>query len=227
MPAGSPRSIGAPRWRPLHGARGRPAVHVWVDETRPRNQGAALTAFELGKHGVPHTVIADNAGGHLMQRGAVDLAIVGTDRVTRTGDVANKIGTYLKALAARDNGVPFWVAVPSSTIDWTIANGFCRHPDRGAQRGRSHASDRPDDGRADRSVRLMPEQSQPPIPLSTSRQPGLSPASSPSVAAARRASRVCCRCSPNGSSAVLDTLYCIRKQYPRGVLHFADPLYET
>ncbi len=89
-------------------------IHVWVDETRPRNQGAALTAWELGSHGVKHTVIADNAGGHLMQRGMVDLAIVGTDRVTRTGDVANKIGTYLKALAARDNGVPFWVALPST-----------------------------------------------------------------------------------------------------------------
>ncbi len=98
-------------------------VHVWVDETRPRNQGAALTAWELGKHGVPHTVIADNAGGHLMQHGRVDLAIVGTDRVTREGDVANKIGTYLKALAAHDNRIPFWVACPSSTIDWTVGNG--------------------------------------------------------------------------------------------------------
>jgi len=104
------------------------AVHVWVDETRPRNQGAFLTAWELGKHGVPHTVISDNAGGHLMQHGQVDLAIVGTDRVTRTGDVANKIGTYLKALAARDNAVPFWVATPSSTIDWTIADGVTEIP---------------------------------------------------------------------------------------------------
>jgi methylthioribose-1-phosphate isomerase len=103
-------------------------VHVWVDETRPRNQGASLTAWELGKHGVPHTVIADNAGGHLMQHGEVDLVIVGTDRVTRAGDVANKIGTYLKALAARDNGVPFWVACPSSTIDWTIADGLSDIP---------------------------------------------------------------------------------------------------
>jgi methylthioribose-1-phosphate isomerase len=103
-------------------------LHVWVDETRPRNQGAALTAWELGHHGVPHTVVADNAGGHLMQRGQVDLAIVGTDRVTRTGDVANKIGTYLKALAARDNNVPFWVALPSSTIDWTIADGVAEIP---------------------------------------------------------------------------------------------------
>ena len=103
-------------------------VHVWVEETRPRNQGASLTAWELGKHGVPHTVIADNAGGHLMQRGDVDLVIVGTDRVTRSGDVANKIGTYLKALAARDNGVPFWVALPSSTIDWTISDGLADIP---------------------------------------------------------------------------------------------------
>jgi methylthioribose-1-phosphate isomerase len=99
-------------------------VHVWVDETRPRNQGAALTAFELGAHGVPCTVIADNAGGHLMQHGRVDMVIVGTDRVTANGDVANKIGTYLKALAAADNDVPFYVALPHSTIDWTIADGF-------------------------------------------------------------------------------------------------------
>jgi methylthioribose-1-phosphate isomerase len=103
-------------------------VHVWVEETRPRNQGASLTAYELGKHGVAHTVIADNASGHLMQRGDVDLVIVGTDRVTRTGDVANKIGTYLKALAAKDNGVPFWVALPSSTIDWTISDGLSDIP---------------------------------------------------------------------------------------------------
>jgi methylthioribose-1-phosphate isomerase len=99
-------------------------VKVWVDETRPRNQGAFLTAWELGRHGVPHTLIADNAGGHLMQRGEVDMVIVGTDRVTRTGDVANKIGTYLKALAAKDNGVPFWVACPSTTIDWRVSDGL-------------------------------------------------------------------------------------------------------
>ncbi|HEY3637582.1 MAG TPA: S-methyl-5-thioribose-1-phosphate isomerase [Rhizomicrobium sp.] len=98
-------------------------LHVWVDETRPRNQGASLTAFELGSHGVPHTIIADNAGGHYMQSGAVDLCIVGTDRVAANGDVANKIGTYLKALAARDNNVPFYVALPGSTIDWTVAGG--------------------------------------------------------------------------------------------------------
>jgi methylthioribose-1-phosphate isomerase len=102
--------------------RGIP-VHVWVDETRPRNQGASLTAWELAGHGVPHTVIVDNAGGHLMQQGRVDLCLVGTDRTTASGDVANKIGTYLKALAARDNGVPFYVALPSSTIDWSLRDG--------------------------------------------------------------------------------------------------------
>jgi len=99
-------------------------VHVWVDETRPRNQGASLTAWELGQHGVPHTVIVDNAGGHLMQHGKVDLCIVGTDRTTRTGDVCNKIGTYLKALAAHDNKVPFYVALPGPTIDWKLDDGF-------------------------------------------------------------------------------------------------------
>ena len=103
-------------------------LHVWVDETRPRNQGAALTAWELGKHGVPHTVVADNAGGHFMQHGMVDLVIVGADRVTRAGDAANKIGTYLKALAAHDNNVPFWVAMPSTTIDWTLADGVAGIP---------------------------------------------------------------------------------------------------
>jgi methylthioribose-1-phosphate isomerase len=100
------------------------AVHVWVDETRPRNQGASLTAWELGKHGVPHTVISDNAGGHLMQHGEVDMVIVGADRVTATGDVCNKIGTYLKALAAHDNQIPFYAAVPSPTIDWTLNDGM-------------------------------------------------------------------------------------------------------
>ncbi|MDI1308555.1 MAG: S-methyl-5-thioribose-1-phosphate isomerase [Methylotenera sp.] len=99
-------------------------VHVWVDETRPRNQGASLTAWELAQHGVPHTVISDNAGGHLMQHGQVDMVIVGADRVTSTGDVCNKIGTYLKALAAFDNHVPFYAAVPSPTIDWTMLNGL-------------------------------------------------------------------------------------------------------
>ena len=98
-------------------------LHVWVDETRPRNQGAALTAFELGSHGVPHTILVDNAGGHFMQAGKVDMVIVGTDRVTANGDVANKIGTYLKALAAKDNDIPFYVALPSSTIDWTLESG--------------------------------------------------------------------------------------------------------
>ena len=103
-------------------------VHVFVDETRPRNQGAALTAFELNAHGVPHTVIADNAGGHLMQHGAVDICIVGSDRTTGTGDVCNKIGTYLKALAAHDNGVPFYAALPFSTIDWTLTDGVAQIP---------------------------------------------------------------------------------------------------
>jgi methylthioribose-1-phosphate isomerase len=99
-------------------------LHVWVDETRPRNQGASLTAYELGSHGVPHTIVVDNAGGHLMQHRKVDLVIVGTDRVAANGDVANKIGTYLKALAAKDNNVPFYVALPHSTIDWTLHEGL-------------------------------------------------------------------------------------------------------
>jgi len=99
-------------------------LHVWVDETRPRNQGAALTAYELGSHGVPHTIVVDNAGGHLMQHGKVDLVVVGTDRVAANGDVANKIGTYLKALAAHDNDIPFYVALPHSTIDWTLEEGL-------------------------------------------------------------------------------------------------------
>jgi methylthioribose-1-phosphate isomerase len=109
---------------PIYAAhdRGLP-VHVWVDETRPRSQGSKLTAWELGQHGVPHTIIADNVGGHLMQRGAVDLVMVGSDRTTRAGDVANKIGTYLKALAAKDNKVPFYVALPSSSFDWAIRDG--------------------------------------------------------------------------------------------------------
>ena len=103
-------------------------VHVWVDETRPRNQGASLTAYELLAEGVPHTVVVDNVGGHLMQHGRVDLCIVGTDRTTRTGDVCNKVGTYLKALAARDNDVPFYVALPSSTVDWRISDGIRQIP---------------------------------------------------------------------------------------------------
>jgi len=103
-------------------------IHVWVDETRPRNQGMNLTAWELGQHGVPHTVIADNVGGHLMQHGMVDVAIVGTDRTTARGDVCNKIGTYLKALAAKDNNVPFYVALPSPTIDWTLQDGVKEIP---------------------------------------------------------------------------------------------------
>ena len=110
-------------------------IHVWVDETRPRSQGSKLTAWELNEHGVPHTVIADNTGGHLMQRGEVDLVIVGTDRTTYTGDVANKIGTYLKALAAKDNNVPFYVALPSSSFDWQMRDGLAEIPieERGAE----------------------------------------------------------------------------------------------
>ena len=133
-------------------------VHVWVDETRPRNQGSKLTAWELGEHGVPHTVIADNAGGHLMQRGAVDLVLVGTDRTTYTGDVANKIGTYLKALAAKDSGVPFYVALPSSSFDWTIRDGVAEIPieERGAEEVKR--ADGWADGRTV-EVRLTPESS--------------------------------------------------------------------
>jgi methylthioribose-1-phosphate isomerase len=110
-------------------------VHVWVDETRPRSQGSKLTAWELGEHGVPHTVIADNAGGHLMQHGKVDAVMVGTDRTTYTGDVANKIGTYLKALAAKDNAIPFYVALPSSSFDWKIRDGLTEIPieERGSE----------------------------------------------------------------------------------------------
>ena len=118
-------------------------IHVWVDETRPRNQGASLTAWELGQHGVPHTVIPDNTGGHLMQHGEVDIAIVGTDRVTAQGDVCNKIGTYLKALAAHDNSVPFYVALPSPTIDFTVHRRREGNPDRAARRRGGHHHDRP------------------------------------------------------------------------------------
>jgi len=132
-------------------------VHVWVDETRPRNQGASLTAWELGHHGVPHTVIPDNTGGHLMQHGMVDLAIVGTDRVAANGDVCNKIGTYLKALAAHDNGVPFYVALPSPTIDFSVADGIDQIPIE--QRGGEEVTDitgRTRDGRIE-TVRIVPE----------------------------------------------------------------------
>jgi methylthioribose-1-phosphate isomerase len=123
-------------------------VHVWVDETRPRNQGASLTAFELGRHGVPHTIIPDNAGGHLMQHGLVDMCIVGTDRTTATGDVANKIGTYLKALAAHDNDVPFYVALPHTTIDWTLDDGVKGIPiEQRSAREVTHMTGRTNEGR--------------------------------------------------------------------------------
>ena len=132
-------------------------VHVWVDETRPRNQGASLTAWELGHHGVPHTVIPDNTGGHLMQHRMVDLAIVGTDRVTANGDVCNKIGTYLKALAAHDNGVPFYVALPSPTIDFSIDDGIRQIPieQRSADEVATMTG-RTADGRIE-TVRVVPE----------------------------------------------------------------------
>jgi methylthioribose-1-phosphate isomerase len=133
------------------------AVHVWVDETRPRNQGASLTAWELGHHGVPHTVISDNTGGHLMQHGMVDLVITGTDRVTAQGDVCNKIGTYLKALAAHDNGVPFYVALPSPTIDFSVADGIREIPieQRGPEEV-THMTGRTADGRIE-TVRIVPD----------------------------------------------------------------------
>jgi len=132
-------------------------IHVWVDETRPRNQGAALTAWELGRHGVPHTVIADNTGGHLMQHGEVDMVIVGTDRVTARGDVCNKIGTYLKALAANDNGVPFYVALPSPTIDFTVSDGLAEIPiEQRAGEEQSTVTGRTADGRIE-AVHIVPD----------------------------------------------------------------------
>jgi len=131
-------------------------VHVWVDETRPRNQGAALTAFELAAHGVPHTVIADNLGGHLMQRGQVDMVIVGSDRTTAAGDVCNKVGTYLKALAARDNDVPFYAALPLSTIDWTIHQGCDIPIEERSATELTHITGRNSSG-AMESVRVVPE----------------------------------------------------------------------
>jgi methylthioribose-1-phosphate isomerase len=132
-------------------------VHVWVDETRPRNQGASLTAWELGQHGVPHTVIADNTGGHLMQHGEVDIVITGTDRVTAQGDVANKIGTYLKALAAKDNDVPFYIGLPSPTIDFAVSDGVREIPieQRGADEVATMTG-RTADGRIE-SVRVVPD----------------------------------------------------------------------
>jgi len=133
-------------------------LHVFADETRPRNQGASLTAWELGQHGVPHTVIADNTGGHLMQHGLVDLVIVGTDRVTANGDVCNKIGTYLKALAARDNNVPFYVALPSPTIDFTVADGAAIPIEERDGDEVANITGRAADGRIE-TVRLVPEHS--------------------------------------------------------------------
>ncbi len=133
-------------------------VHVWVDETRPRNQGAALTAWELGAHGIPHHVIVDNAGGHLMQRGLVDLCIVGTDRTTANGDVCNKIGTYLKALAAKDNQIPFYVALPTPTIDWTLEDGLQIPIEQRAEDEVTHIWGQANDG-SRQKVRLTPTSS--------------------------------------------------------------------
>jgi methylthioribose-1-phosphate isomerase len=133
-------------------------LHVWVDETRPRNQGAALTAFELGAHGVPHTVVADNLGGHLMQRGQVDMVIVGSDRTTAGGDVCNKVGTYLKALAARDNGVPFYAALPVSTIDWSAHTGSAIPIEERSPQEVTHITGLSSSGRIE-TVRLVPERS--------------------------------------------------------------------
>jgi methylthioribose-1-phosphate isomerase len=133
-------------------------VHIWVDETRPRLQGSALTAFELGAHGVPHTVIADNLGGHLMQRGQVDMVIVGTDRTTAAGDVCNKIGTYLKALAARDNGVPFYAALPGSSIDWSLDQGRDIPIEERSSRELTHITGLTSSG-AIETVRVVPEAS--------------------------------------------------------------------
>ncbi|MEN8204221.1 MAG: S-methyl-5-thioribose-1-phosphate isomerase [Bacteroidota bacterium] len=132
-------------------------VHVWVDETRPRNQGARLTAYELGAHGVPHSVIVDNAGGHLMQNGQVDLVIVGSDRTTRTGQVANKIGTYLKALAAHDNDIPFYVALPSSTIDFGMDKGSEMEIEERTVREVTHMEGWNETGRSLETIRLLPE----------------------------------------------------------------------
>ena len=133
-------------------------VHVWVDETRPRNQGAALTAFELGAHGIPHTVIADNLGGHLMQRGQVDMVIVGSDRTTAGGDVCNKVGTYLKALAASDNQVPFYAALPVSTIDWSLHAGAAIPIEERSPEEVTHITGRSASGRME-TVRLVPDKS--------------------------------------------------------------------
>ena len=134
-------------------------VHVWVDETRPRNQGARLTAYELGQHGVPHVVIVDNAGGHLMQQGEVDLVLVGSDRTTRTGDVANKIGTYLKALAAEDNGIPFYVALPSTTIDFELSDGRQIEIENRDAKEVTHMEGLNEETKGISTIRILPERS--------------------------------------------------------------------
>jgi len=135
-------------------------VHVWVDETRPRNQGAHITAWELADAGIPHTVIVDNTGGHLMQHGMVDICFVGTDRTTRTGDVANKIGTYLKALAAHDNGIPFYVCLPSTTLDWNLRDGLKEIPiETRSEKEVTHISGWDEEREKRTTVRLTPPES--------------------------------------------------------------------
>ena len=151
-------------------------LHVYTDETRPRSQGA-LTAWELGHHGVPHTYVPDNTGGHLMQRGMVDIVIVGTDRVTAQGDICNKIGTYLKALAAKDNNVPFYVALPSPTIDFAVTDGMTEIPieQRGRRGGVDTSPARHSGRRASRPCAWCRTAPMSPTTASTSRRPGSSP----------------------------------------------------
>ena len=144
-------------------------IHVWVDETRPRNQGALLTAYELQQHGVPHTVIADNAGGHLMQQGQVDLCLVGTDRVTRNGDVCNKIGTYLKALAAHDNNVPFYIALPYPTIDYSMESGDLIPIEERSAKEVTHMTGRMSDGQIEEFKITLSDASNPAFDITPAR----------------------------------------------------------
>jgi hypothetical protein len=178
-------------------------IHVWVDETRPRNQGASLTAWELSENGVPHTVIVDNAGGHLKREGLVDLCIVGTDRTTAGGDVANKIGTYLKALAARDNDVPFYVALPSPTIDWELDSGAAIPIERRDAREVTHIEGWTEEGRRV-AASLTPADSPAANYAFDVTPPASSPPSSPSAASAPLHARDCWSCSPSGDGGSLE-----------------------
>ncbi len=166
-------------------------VHVWVDETRPRNQGALLTAYELAAHGVPHTVIADNVGGHLMQRGRVDLVLVGSDRTTSTGDVCNKIGTYLKALAAHDNEVPFYAALPVSTIDFSLDDGADIPIEERAPEELTHMQGARPPRAPSRRCASYPRRVRSPTLRSTSHRRDWSPGSSPSAGSVPPAGRAC------------------------------------